>query len=442
MLTTERGNAALRDHLAAELARTRARSAALTDAIDDGELVCQHSRIMSPLIWDFAHIGNQEELWLVRDVGGRDPVRADIDQLYDAFKHPRPNRPALPLLDPTETRQYLSEVRSKVLDVLDRAPLEGRRLVEHGFAFGMIVQHEQQHDETMLATHQLRAGPAALHAPPPQPQRSLNLPDEVLVPAGEFTMGTSTEPWALDNERPAHRACTSAYWLDTVPVTNGQYQLFLADGGYDDPRWWSEQGWAHRCEAGLVGPQFWFRDSGSWWRNRFSVIEPVPADEPVVHVCFFEAQAYAAWAGKRLPTEVEWEKAARFDPATGRSRRFPWGDVDPTPAHANLGQRHLQPAPAGSYPAGASPLGVYQLMGDVWEWTSSEFSRYPGFAPFPYREYSEVFFGGDYRMLRGGSFGTDAAACRGTFRNWDHPVRRQIFTGFRCARDADSGDLT
>jgi iron(II)-dependent oxidoreductase len=139
---------------------------------------------------------------------------------------------------------------------------------------------------------------------------------------------------------------------------------------------------------------------------------------------------------------VEWEKAARFDPATGRSRRFPWGDEDPTPAHANLGQRHLQPAAAGSYPAGASPLGVHQLIGDVWEWTSSGFSGYPGFAPFPYREYSEVFFGGDYRMLRGGSFGTDAAACRGTFRNWDHPVRRQIFTGFRCARDADQGDLT
>jgi len=442
MPITELGTAALRDHLAAELGRTRVRSAALTDAVDDGELVQQHSSIMSPLVWDFAHIGNQEELWLVRDVGGRDPVRADIDHLYDAFKHPRRNRPALPLLDPAKTRQYLGEVRSKVLDVLDRAPLKGRKLVEHGFAFGMIVQHEQQHDETMLATHQLRVGPAALHAPAPQPERSTDLPAEVLVPAGEFTMGTSTEPWALDNERPAHRACTGAYWLDTTPVTNCDYQRFLADDGYHDPRWWSERGWAHRCVAGLVAPQFWHLDGGSWWRTRFGIIEPVPPDEPVVHVSFFEAQAYAAWAGKRLPTEVEWEKAARFDPITGRSRRFPWGDGNPTSAHANLGQRHLQPAPAGSYPAGASPLGVHQLIGDVWEWTSSEFSGYPGFAPFPYREYSEVFFSGDYRTLRGGSFGTDAAACRGTFRNWDHPVRRQIFTGFRCARDVNPEDRT
>lgn len=261
------------------------------------------------------------------------------------------------------------------------------------------------------------------------------------MPAGGFTMGTSTEPWALDNERPAHHAHTSAYWLDTTPVTNGDYQRFLAEGGYEIPRWWSERGWAHRCEANLVAPQFWYADGGSWWRTRFGITEAVPPEEPVTHVSFFEAQAYASWAGKRLPTEVEWEKAARFDPATGRSRRFPWGDEDPTPAHANLGQRHLQPAPAGSYPAGASPLGVHQLIGDVWEWTSSGLSGYPSFAPFPYREYSEVFFGGDYRMLRGGSFATDAAVCRGTFRNWDHPVRRQIFTGFRCARDAGSGDL-
>jgi len=442
MPITELSTTALRDHLAAELARARARSATLTDTVDDGELVRQHSRLMSPLVWDLAHIGNQEELWLVRDVGGLDPVRADIDDLYDAFKHPRRNRPALPLLAPLETRRYLGEVRDKVLDVLDRAPLSGRKLVEHGFAFGMIVQHEQQHDETMLATHQLRGGPAALHAPAPQPERSAALPAEVLVPAGEFTMGTSTEPWALDNERPAHRVRTGAYWLDTTPVTNRDYQRFLADGGYHDPRWWSERGWAHRREAALVAPLFWYLDGGSWRRTRFGVTEPVPPDEPVVHVSFFEAQAYAAWAGRRLPTEVEWEKAARFDPATGRSRRFPWGDEDPTPARANLGQRHLQPALAGSYPAGASPLGVHQLIGDVWEWTSSGLSGYPGFTPFPYREYSEVFFGGDYRMLRGGSFGTDAGACRGTFRNWDHPMRRQIFTGFRCARDAGPDDHT
>jgi iron(II)-dependent oxidoreductase len=429
------GTEALRSHVAALLARARDRSVALTDAVDDDDLVRQHSKLMSPLVWDLAHIGNQEELWLVRDVGGRAPVRCDIDELYDAFQHPRADRPALPLLDPAQARAYVGEVRDKVLDVLDRSPLEGRRLVHDGFAFGMIVQHEQQHDETMLATHQLRRGSPVLHAPPPPPGRRLPAP-EVLIPAGPFAMGTDVDPWALDNERPAHEVHVDAFVIDTAPVTNAAYAQFLAAGGYDDERWWSTEGWAYRVEAGLTAPRFWVRDGERWLRDRFGVVEPIPPDEPVVHVCFHEARAYAAWAGKRLPTEPEWEKAARFDPTTGRSRRFPWGDEDPGLEHANLGQRHLSPAPVGAYPAGASPSGVHQLVGDVWEWLDSGFHGYPGFQAFPYREYSEVFFGGDYKMLRGGSFGTDPAACRATFRNWDHPIRRQIFAGFRCARDA------
>jgi gamma-glutamyl hercynylcysteine S-oxide synthase len=437
----ELDQARLRDHLAAELQRGRERSRRLTDAVDDDDLVRQHSRLMSPLVWDLAHVGNQEELWLVRDVGGMRPLREDIDQLYDAFQHPRADRPQLPLLGPAEARGYVGEVRDKVLHVLESAPLEGRRLLDHGFAFGMIVQHEQQHDETMLATHQLRSGSPVLHAdPPPAPTARPQRP-EVLVPGGRFTMGTSTEPWALDNERPAHEVDVAPFWLDTVPVTNGEYARFVDEGGYSQPQWWSSAGWAYRQEASLEAPLFWRRDGDRWMRRRFGVVEPVPADQPVVHVSFHEAQAYAAWAGKRLPTEAEWEKAARFDPDTGRSRRFPWGDADPTAEHANLGQRHLSPAPVGAYPLGASPWGVHQLMGDVWEWTSSGFTGYPGFTAFPYDEYSLVFFGGDYRVLRGGSFGTDAAACRGTFRNWDHPVRRQIFTGFRCARDAGPSDL-
>jgi gamma-glutamyl hercynylcysteine S-oxide synthase len=431
----------LREHVAGELARTRRRSVELTDAVDDDDLVRQHSRLMSPLVWDLAHVGNQEELWLVRDVGGMQPLRDDIDHLYDAFKHPRADRPQLPLLGPAEARGYVGEVRDKVLHVLERTPLEGRRLVDHGFAFGMILQHEHQHDETMLATHQLRDGPPVLQAPPApgaptQPGRS-----EVLVPGGAFTMGTSTEPWALDNERPAHEVDVAPFWLDAYPVTNADYVRFVEAGGYHEPRWWSERGWDHRHSADLRAPQFWLRDGDRWMRRRFGVLEPLPPQQPVLHVCFYEAEAYAAWAGKRLPTETEWEKAARFEPDTGRSRRYPWGDDDPSPERANLGQRHLGPAEVGAYPHGASPLGVHQMIGDVWEWTSSRFTGYPGFRAFPYDEYSLVFLGGDYRVLRGGSFGTDPVACRATFRNWDLPVRRQIFAGFRCARDAAPGEL-
>jgi iron(II)-dependent oxidoreductase len=430
----------LRERVVDELERARARTVQLTDVVDDADLVRQHSPLMSPLVWDLAHVANQEELWLLRDVGGRDPVRADIDELYDAFKHCRSDRPALPLLPPAEARRYVRQVRDKVLDLIDGVALEGRPLVTDGFAFGMIIQHEHQHDETMLATHQLRDGSPVLPSSP-TPRSSVAGGGEIRVPGGAFLMGTSTEPWALDNERPAHQVHVPTFFIDTTPVTNQQFSAFIADGGYRDAQWWSASGWRHRTEAGLSAPMHWRRDGAGWVAETFGRTAPIRPDAPVVHVCYFEAEAYAAWAGRRLPTEAEWEKVARFDPAGGRSRRYPWGDEEPQPHHANLGQQHLEPAPVGAYPAGASPQGVHQLIGDVWEWTSSPFAGYPGFRAFPYREYSEVFFGGRYRVLRGGSFGTDPAACRGTFRNWDYPIRRQIFSGFRCARDPRPDEL-
>lgn len=433
---------ALRRRAVDALTTARERTALLTSCVDEPELTAQHSPLMSPLVWDLAHIGNQEEQWLLRTVGGRAAVRPEIDSVYDAFEHPRALRPTLPLLAPAEARAYASDIRGRVIDILGSSPLRGGPLLDAGFAFGMVAQHEQQHDETMLITHQLRRGPAALTAPEPpapDPADTADLPGEVLVPAGQFTMGTSSEPWALDNERPAHHRLVPAFYLDTSPVTNGDYLLFIEDGGYTDERWWAAEGWAQIREHSIAAPLFWRREAGQWLRRRFGVVEPVPADEPVLHVSWYEADAYARWAGRRLPTEEEWEKAARHDPATGRSRRHPWGDGDPDPEHANLGQRYLRPASAGSYPRGASPLGVRQLIGDVWEWTSSDFLPYPGFVAFPYREYSEVFFGGAHKVLRGGSFAVDRVACRGTFRNWDLPVRRQIFAGFRTARSA--GDI-
>ncbi|MEV6655149.1 ergothioneine biosynthesis protein EgtB [Streptomyces sp. NPDC051219] len=427
---------ALRQRALRALRTARERTGALTECVEEPDLTAQHSPLMSPLVWDLAHIGNQEELWLLRAVGGREPMHPEIDPLYDAFEHPRAERPSLPLLAPAEARGYAREVRSRVLDLLEHAPMEGGQLLDAGFVFGMVAQHEQQHDETMLITHQLRRGDAVLSAPePPAPERAAVPASEVLVPGGQFTMGTSTEPWALDNERPAHHRFVPSFFIDTLPVTNGAYQHFVADGGYEEPRWWAPQGWEQIRKHHLTAPLFWRRENGQWLRRRFGVVEPVPANEPVMHVSWYEADAYARWAGRRLPSEAEWEKAARHDPATGRSMRYPWGDGDPTPERANLGQRHLRPAGAGSYPAGESPLGVRQLIGDVWEWTSSDFMPYPGFAVFPYREYSEVFFGSAHKVLRGGSFAVDPVACRGTFRNWDLPVRRQIFSGFRTARD-------
>lgn len=439
----------LRERIAAVLERARARTAGLTDVVGDPDLTRQHSPLMSPLVWDLAHVGNVEELWLLRRLAGRDPMQpGSIDRLYDAFENPRSVRPSLPLLDPAASRRYIAEVRARVLGLVETAALEGDRLAAGGFVFGMVAQHEQQHDETMLATHQLRLGEQVLTAPDPAPPAGppgpAALPAETLIGAGDFELGTSTFPWALDNERPAHRVSVPAFWIDTAPVTSAAYQRFIADGGYLEPRWWTAAGWDHVRAAGLVAPQFWWREGELWLRRRFGRVEPVPPDEPVMHVCWYEADAYARWAGKRLPTETEWEKAARHDPATGRSRTYPWGEDEPGPDRANLGQRHLRPAPAGSYPDGASAYGVRQLLGDVWEWTASDFAGYPGFEAWPYKEYSEVFFGGEYggeyKVLRGGSFAADPVACRATFRNWDFPIRRQIFAGFRCARDAAPGE--
>src|SRR5664279_5538869 len=210
----------LKDRIVGDLARARARTRTLTEPLDDDDLTRQHSRLMSPLIWDLAHIGNHEELWLLRDVGGRDPILPEtVDQLYDAFRHPRADRPALPLLDPAASRRYVGEVRSKVLDLIERTPLRGRRLTERGFVFGMIAQHEQQHGETMLATHQLRKGDAVLDAVPPPVPRVAPRQVEVLIPGCPFTMGTSAHPWALDNERPAHPEHVPAFRIDAYPVT-------------------------------------------------------------------------------------------------------------------------------------------------------------------------------------------------------------------------------
>ena len=257
----------------------------------------------------------------------------------------------------------------------------------------------------------------------------------VPVPGGEFVLGVNAteEPFSLDNERPAHAIDVPAFRIGRVPVTNAEYAGFIADGGYAQRRWWSDRGWAHRVEAGLERPMSWVADGT---RTRFGVTEQIPSDEPVQHVTFFEAEAYAAWAGARLPTEVEWEKAAVWDPVTRRRRRFPWGSTGPSPALANVGGDALRPAPVGAYPTGASYYGAEQLMGDVWEWTRSEFRPWPGFQPMLYADYSAPFFGGDYRVLRGGSWAVGASILRPSFRNWDHPVRRQIFSGFRLAWDA------
>jgi iron(II)-dependent oxidoreductase len=429
----------VKDRIATELEGVRRRSLALLEPLSDDDLLRQHSPLMSPLVWDLAHVGNYEEQWLLGAVA-ETRVAAHLDGIYDAFRNPRRDRPQLDLLDPPAARAYVSDIRQRVLDVLDRLDLEGGELLDNGFVYGMVVQHEHQHDETMTATLQLRSSveyPLVDGASVAADDDASSLPAEVRVDSGPFVMGTDLEPWAYDNERPAYTVDVDTFWIDTTPVTNGRYAEFIADGGYAEQRWWTDAGWAWVQEASLEHPEFWSPDGeGGWVRTRLGRTESVPLDEPVQHVCWYEADAYARWAGKRLPTEAEWEKAAAWTP-DGVKQRFPWGDEEPSPAVANLSTSgRFSPAPAGSFAAGASPWGCRQMIGDVWEWTASDFSAYPGFRSFPYREYSEVFFGPDYKVLRGGSWATHPSAIRATFRNWDYPIRRQIFSGFRCASDA------
>jgi iron(II)-dependent oxidoreductase len=428
-----------RELLARGLTRARDRTLALVE-FDDAELLRQYDPLMSPLVWDLAHIGQQEELWLLR---GGDPNRPgllppEVDVLYDAFVHSRASRVSLPLLPPTEARAFCRTIRSKALDALDRLPDEAGA----EFPFALVISHENQHDETMLQALNLRSGPPLLGPGAVLPHgRDGVAGTSVLVPGGPFVLGVDAaeEPFALDNEGPAHVVEVPSFRIGRVPVTNGEWRQFVADGGYRQPRWWSVAGWEHRQQAGLVAPQFWSADGTT--RVRFGHVEELPADEPVQHISFYEAEAYAAWAGARLPTEVEWEKACVWDPELGARRRFPWGATEPDASRANLGGDALRPAPVGAYPAGASAYGVEQLLGDVWEWTTSPLRPWPGFTPMIYDRYSQPFFegtgSGDYRVLRGGSWAVAGDILRPSFRNWDHPIRRQIFSGVRLAWSGD-----
>jgi len=426
-----------KDLLVERLTEARERTRWLLSTVSDEDLVRQHDRIMSPLIWDYGHIGNYEELWLLNRAFGHGLSDRGLYDIYNASLTPRSERPSLDLLDRGGADRYLDAVREAVLAALADADLDGGDpLLKDGFVYHMILQHEYQHNETMLQTLQLMGGAgyrpeAQVEFPPGNP------PDEemVHVPGGLFVMGTDDRTWALDNERSAHEVEAPGFYLDKVPVTNRAYLEFVEDGGYGRKELWDPEGWQWREEERISAPEHWYqREPHSWWTQRFGFDEPVSMDAPVVHVSWYEADAYARWAGKRLPTEAEWEKAASWDPQTETKRLYAWGDTPPTPQRANLDQLAFGPVEVGAYPAGASAYGIPGMIGDVWEWTASEFSAYPGFESFPYPEYSEVFFDDGYRVLRGGSWATRPGAIRNTFRNWDFPIRRQLFVGFRCAR--------
>ena len=430
----------LHDDIAAALARTRARTIAIADGFSDEDLVKVHEPTMGPAHWDLGHIAHFEELWLVHGVESDEARARFADDTWDAEKQPRPTRAGLPIPARAGAMERLEASRRRTLEALARLDLSepsASPLLRGGFVHTMILMHEMQHQENMLVTASLvpdgryhptfrEEKPRAPTAPP----RGM-----VRVPAGPFPLGRPPGPGGYDNESPQHELDVPEFEIDVTPVTNGSFLEFVDSGGYEDETHWSEDGWMLARVHKHRHPKHWLLDgTGAWKLREFDRVVDLPLEQPVAHVSYYEAQAYAAWAGKRLPTEAEWEKAATWDARARRKLRHPWGDDAWSPPRANLDHAKFGPAPVGSYPTGVSPAGCHQMLGDVWEWTSTVFSAYEGFRAFPYDEYSKPFFDRGFQVLRGGAWATCPAVASGTFRNWHQPDHQQIFAGFRCAR--------
>ncbi|MFT3863559.1 MAG: SUMF1/EgtB/PvdO family nonheme iron enzyme [Solirubrobacterales bacterium] len=362
------------------MAEARSRTIALIAPLGDELLNKTYSKLLSPLAWDLGHIANFEELWLVQTVGGRAPLHGELGQYYDAIENPRRERGELPILHDAELRAYMAEVRERTLEVLDEVdvgPDSPDRLLREGFVYEMLIAHELQHQETMLQLLQMLDVPYRPAEADPEafgPDPVAGVGGTVRIEAGAHEIGAPAAGFAYDNERPRHTVELPAFEIDLTPVTNAAYIEYMG-------------------ETGAEPPMYWEREGDGWVRTAMGIRVPVDPARPVVHVSWHEADAFARWAGRRLPSELEWEAA--------------------------------RPSLAG--------------VGGAWEWTSSDFLAYPGFEAFPYKEYSEVFFGDEYKVLRGASWATHARVARPSFRNWDLPQRRQIFAGIRLAGHVDGG---
>jgi gamma-glutamyl hercynylcysteine S-oxide synthase len=394
----------LKDRIADRLAEARERTLELVEPLSEEQLNRVYSPILSPLAWDLGHIANFEELWLVQTIGDREPMRGELGRLYDAIENPRKIRNELPILRGPELRSYMAGVRDRTLDVLDGLDLETTDdpLLRDGFVYELIVAHEHQHNETMLQLLQMVESYEPVRRDPgPASEPVPDGPEMVLVEGGPVEIGAGPAGFAYDNERPRHTVELEPFWIGRTPVTNAAFAQFVDETGAEPPKYWERDG------------------EGGWVRTTMGKTEAVDPALPVIHVDWHQADAFARWAGKRLPTEFEWEAAAQ-----GADRE-----------RANLDQVAFGCAPAGAYADAPADCGAVQMLGDVWEWTSSDFEGYPDFEAFPYAEYSEVFFGPEHKVLRGGAWAARRDVIRTSFRNWDLPERSQIFSGLRYVRE-------
>jgi iron(II)-dependent oxidoreductase len=397
--------------------------------LTDEQLLGPRLPTINPPLWEIGHLAWFMEKWVLRDGGKRPSLRADADGLYDSAAIPHAVRWDLPLPSSAATLNYMRQVRDGVLDVLARGPSECER-----YFTGLSVFHEDMHGEAFLYTRQLLAyarpqsGPLAPRAGSAGP-----LAGDVTVPGGTFLLGaTPDEPFVFDNEKWAQPVELRPFAIARAPVTQAEFAAFVEAGGYTRRDLWTDAGWAWRGSAQVEHPVYWRRDGTGWLRRDFDGWVPLEPHRPVIHVNWYEAAAYCRWAGRRLPTEAEWEAAAA---GLAPKRRFPWGDDPPDATRANLDGTALGCVDVAACPAGDSAFGYRQMIGNVWEWTATAFGPYPGFVPDPYKEYSQPWFG-THKVLRGGAWPTRARLIRNTWRNFYTPDRRDVWAGFRtCAVD-------
>jgi iron(II)-dependent oxidoreductase len=424
--------------IAAALESARAKTLWLLEAVPEAFLKVRVHDFYSPVGWHFGHIGMTEEFWVQTQALQRPCRDAALSFLFANLpENPKDNRVHLPSRE--EIVAYLAATRRQTLQALEATDLASDNpLITDGYAWEFAYQHECQHQETIAELLQLihtEGHFPDVRAAPFSPAAQLT--EMVSLSGGAFLMG-SDDRHGYDNEKRAHRVEVAPFELDRTPVTSAQWLAFMADGGYSNHRLWHDAGyfdWA--LPNRITGPEYWRRaqgDAGAYFYVGPTGPRPIDPQEPVCGISWYEADAYARWAGKRLPTEAEWEFAAAYDPADGRSRRYPWGDAAPEPRRAAFGLSAWQPAPVGTHPDGASALGLLDMAGGVWEWTASPFLPYPGFAAFPYDGYSQDHMDGHHLGCRGGSWATSAPILRCSFRNWYVPTYRQGFLGVRCAR--------
>jgi len=431
----------LAEEIARQMHETRDETLALFDMAREEDLRESPGFGFRPIIWHLAHIGVFEAYWLLQKLNNEPAPDERYERIFDPIKTPREESKNLPTR--REMESYLRGVRDRALKHLERSEFGANDpLLKDGYVYRLVLEHEQQHQETLAYLFHLLDGrkktrPSQIETINHETSAGLSslTPEMVSVADGSFVMGAIWDAFAYDNELPPHEVYVPAFKLDKYLTTNEEYAQFIAEGGYRRKEFWSDEGWEWRERENWNFPLYWTQLNGGWRVKTMFEEEILSPHHPVTGVSWYEAEAYARFRGKRLPTEAEWEKAASWDDVSCHKGRFAWGDTEPSTRLCNFGNRFWGTTPVGSFPDGASTSGCLNMTGNVWEWTADAFAGYPGFKPFPYPEYSEVWFDGDHRVLKGGSWATHPSVLRISFRNFFRRHFRIAFAGIRCAAD-------